>query len=185
MLKPILAIGLLLPIAQLAQATSQQAADEPEDDVRHWSLQELCEARDDPAALAEIERRDIFSRRELRVIANAQLRPNISVEALLCFAGLPDRVMQVAMPAAQDPVDAYLYVVDVDVEQTLVVHVRHRKDESKVVRWFTTAEPIEDVESWAETRCRVRTYARPGCPSWNIGNGPRIYDPPNPRVQDY
>jgi hypothetical protein len=63
----------------------------------------------DSEAVAELKRRESFSKRELRAIRKEKARSGISVEALECAIGMPDRnVMYLPLPGTEQ-IEIYRY----------------------------------------------------------------------------
>jgi hypothetical protein len=73
--------------------------------IQGWTIEQLCEARDTPEAWTE--RRDLFSSRELQSIDRQRVRSRISEEALFCFMGEPDEIVDLAALPDTETVDAY------------------------------------------------------------------------------
>jgi hypothetical protein len=116
-------------IAILICATriSAQTAVGAETRIESLTTGQLCDMRGSEEALAELERRELFSKRELRAIKKQIARRGISVEALVCAMGLPDRITH-GSPRAPERLDRYYYLREDELD--LEVIVRHEEDRS-------------------------------------------------------
>ena len=137
---------LLLSAPGLAFA---QANDEKITELQSLSWDQLCEQRESPEAMEELERRDLFTRRELRAISEDALRPGLRQEAVFCMLGEPEDVIPIVLPQngarqRRDLMDAYTYPLEGP--DTLIVHVRHRDDESTVVRFYEIEDEAVDSD---------------------------------------
>jgi hypothetical protein len=147
--------ALFLPMAVMAQSG-------PEDNpgMQSLSVDQLCEERSSDDSWAEIEDRDVFSRRELRAIKKERMRSGISPDAVSCFMGQPlGTVYLLASGQQQDeesPPEFAMFVYPTDEADSLVVFVRSDTDYPTVLTWRWT----EDWQSYAEMRpidCSRRT----------------------------
>lgn len=110
----------------------QQAA------LETWTLEQLCDARDNPEALDELERREIFGVRELRAIRRDEVREGISVDTLRCLKGEPRTILPAFMTFEGNAVDAFVYPPGTG--GSLIVFIRRRDDVSTVAAFSESAE---------------------------------------------
>jgi hypothetical protein len=121
----------LIPAFTLANAF---AAENPETEraaLGIWSVEQLCDARDNPEALREIERRDIFDSRELRAIRRERVRNGISEDALRCMMGSPQTILRSFTTVEDGSVDAFVFPPGTI--GSLIVYLMREGDESVVV----------------------------------------------------
>ena len=130
-------VGLLIPLAALASAGEESPGQESL--LQSWSLEALCSARLRDDVLAEIKRRDVFSRPELRAIRNGEVRQGISLEALTCVKGPPTIVVDAAEQVHLRPVAAYIHLTDGSAG--LLSYVSEESGESTVVYSLESADP--------------------------------------------
>jgi hypothetical protein len=101
------------------------------------TVPQLCEQRDIPEAWAELERRSVFSQRDLRSIERGRIRSRLTEAALFCFMGEPESVLPAGFNIEGEPIDAYIYPGDGTLD--IVVRVRHGLNESTVIDVQETA----------------------------------------------
>jgi hypothetical protein len=100
----------------------------------------------------ELERRDLFSSRELRAIGDAEVKRGISLGALICGRGQPASIVEAVAWTRDGPVAAYLYPPGV--AEGLVAYVVERGAESAVVHVVESDDPQAIVgNSNFELRC--------------------------------
>jgi hypothetical protein len=133
----------LTPLAAFAAVTPDANAQSGQEELQGWSIEQLCAARPRPEVWAEIERRDIFSGRELRAIEKEQVREGMSEQSVQCFKGWPDSIISGISAVSGDPVDAWTYPADED--GALVVYFRRTAEESTVL----TALETDDARAMA------------------------------------
>lgn len=100
-----------LTIALLASAApaSAQTGSSSEMEIENLTVAQLCEMQGDSEAVAELERRELFSRRELRAIRKNKARRNISLKAFECAIGMSERdVLYRSVPGAEQ-IEVYRY----------------------------------------------------------------------------
>ncbi len=129
----------LIPAVAFANAVADENPEIPQAELETWSDEQLCRARDIPEALDELERREVFDRRDLRAIRRDEVRKGISEDALRCLKGAPETIRPaVGMTADGDPMDAFVYPIGTS--GSLVVFVKRQGDASTVT---TLAENSE------------------------------------------
>lgn len=102
-----LTVALLIGAAQASAQTGSGA----EAEIENLAVTQLCEMQGDPDAVAELERRDLFSKRELRAIRREKARSRISLEALECAIGMPERTaLNRAVPGSEQS-ETYFYAL--------------------------------------------------------------------------
>jgi hypothetical protein len=128
---------LMVAAATLTNAEPLAAQDgsSSDTDAATLTIPQLCAMRSDPEAMAELERRDRFSRRELRAIEKDEIRKGIRPEALVCFMGRPDRVEREVAKSSGGVIDMYSYFRRGS--ETLFVYIGRRDDEEAVLDAFT------------------------------------------------
>jgi hypothetical protein len=181
MIRSILAIVAVVPGIAFAQA--EPAADP---NLRSLSIEQLCDMRESRAARAELERRDVFSQRELRAIVKERVRPGIGPKAVSCFMGEPVDVftapsVNLATAFGGRVFEAYVYAIDA--MQTLVVYVEHDGNEPTVIDQVRmderpTYEDLLPVSCVADA-CRVGQVT-PSSPRDSFKGGPGLFGPFGP-----
>ena len=144
-----LIVAFLVPLCALSQVQKVSNAD-----PGSMLIGELCEQRSEPEALAELERRDVFSRRELRSIRQDRIRPGITEEALFCFMGRPRNILPLAYASSREVIEAYTYPAGD--ERFLIVQIRHGEDESTVQRFYESDEESLDITFWYRSNMPCR-----------------------------
>ena len=126
------------------------------------SVEQLCISREDPAALAELERREIFSSRELNAIEKQQVRTGMSKEALLCSMGPPRLIIAARSEYEAFPsiVDAYVY--DSGTERPLAAFVEHFEGQGTVVLVLEKDDPQDLARLVVSTTFRCYQPPRNG-----------------------
>jgi hypothetical protein len=119
----------LFPLLAISQGNEEAGAE-----LAALSWDQLCEQRGNPAAWQELERRELFTRRELRAIEDERLRAGLRQEAIICFLGEPEDVVPLNTNPGRDYAEAFTYPLEGP--ETLIVQIRHREDESTVVRFY-------------------------------------------------
>jgi hypothetical protein len=79
----------------------------------------------------------LFSKRELRAIGKQKPRQGMSLEALVCVMGVPDRVTR-TISRPPERVERYYYVREGELD--LIVTVSHEEDQSTVVNVLYVAD---------------------------------------------
>jgi hypothetical protein len=111
--------------------------------LQSLSLEQLCEARSNSDAWAEVERREIFSKRERRAIEKERIRTGIGPDAVSCFMGEPMEMRYLVASNSQadgNTPEFEMYVYPTDAADTLVVFVRRDTDHASVIDWRRTEE---------------------------------------------
>jgi len=134
----VFAASCLMPFVASAQSVAERAGA-----YQSWTVEQLCEARDDREAWAELKRRDLFDRRELRAISAGKVRQDIGIDALACLLGEPDSVDRL-MTSGGEQLDAYTYAVDEN--EALVVHVYSDEQKAKVLRSMPASDAAYDPD---------------------------------------
>lgn len=137
--------GLVALIPGLALAQSGESRDAEAVDLQSWSLDELCGAREREDVRDELDRRNLFSRRDLRVIRDGEVRNDISLRTLSCVRGQPDSIVDAAARSPYGPVAAYIYLPGA--AQGLIAYVFERSAEPTVVHVLETNDPQEIVRN--------------------------------------
>lgn len=101
MIESILAFALL----SVAQDTGALREADAGLDPRTLDIEELRALRGVPAALSELESREPFSRRELRMIRRQRIRNGIGERALFCLQGEPADAIAVNVPRGRYPIN--------------------------------------------------------------------------------
>lgn len=153
--------GLVALIFALASALAVAEGNTAitENQLQTLSLSELCDARADAKAWAELERRQDFSDRELRAIRRERIREGISEDALRCFKGRPDSIVAAISDFGSGPVDALIY--DSGTTAQVVAYVLREGDRGTVIKSVET----EHVYREAPARPRDRSIAYDGLAS--------------------
>jgi hypothetical protein len=125
MIRKVLSFAIFLPMAAPVVAAQADVGE-----LHDLTVQQLCEQRADPEAWDELERRRVFSQRDLRSIEHERIRPRITEEALLCFMGEPVRVVAAGFNHVAEPLDDYYFLRD---GAEVVVRVRQGLNEATVV----------------------------------------------------
>ncbi len=132
-------LRLLMPIAAFGIAFSMPGAAIAADELGSWTVEQLCDARDDPEALDELERREVFDGRELRAIRRDEMRKDIGEDALRCMKGAPETILPAITTVEAAPVDAFVYPPGT--VGSLIVYVRREGDASTVIAFTESAVP--------------------------------------------
>jgi hypothetical protein len=153
-------LAVLIPILALAQ--SGENSDGQTASLSALSVEELCSARENADSLAELERREIFSARELRAIQDGEVREGMSLETLICARGPPDIIVDGVVRRSFGTADVYvsddtagfdLYVFLGSPESTALYVVDH-EDPAAIVRNPDYALSC-DQNSGGLTNCRL------------------------------
>jgi hypothetical protein len=136
--------GLVVVIPVFALAQSGERPDAAAAALQGWSLDELCGARTREDVQAELERREAFSRHELRAIREGEVRTGLSLRSLICVRGEPDIIREDVGHSRGDPLAAYIYLaegsegsvayVSLNSPEQTVVHVVEHSDPVALVR---------------------------------------------------
>jgi hypothetical protein len=111
---------LLLPVTAFAQANQGATAD-----LQSMATEELCKLKDSAEALDELDRRELFSNREIRSIKMDKIRRYISEAALICMRGEPDEVVALNLRTrARDFIDS-AFVYAPSEKERLVIFLRY------------------------------------------------------------
>jgi hypothetical protein len=138
-------IGFLVLLAVIpALAHSQAETGSAGAALQGWSVEQLCDSREREDVRDELERRDLFSSRELRAIRDGEVKRGISLGTLICGKGPPASVVEAVARTIDGPVAAYIYppgeaegLVAYVVEngaESAVVHVIESDDPQAIVR---------------------------------------------------
>jgi len=133
------ALVALIPAVALASADADENPEIQQAALETWTVEQLCGARTSADALDELERRDVFDRRELRAIRRARVRNDIGEEALRCMKGAPMTTLPAITTFEGDPVDALVYPPGTT--SSLIVYMRRAADVSTVVAFTESADP--------------------------------------------
>jgi hypothetical protein len=114
-------------------------------DYRNWTVEQLCDSRADRAAWAELKRRDVFDRHELRAINKAEVQEDIGLAALKCILGEPLSIVRLAM-SVDGQLDAYTFSAEEN--EALVVHVYSDGETATVRRSMAMSDAAYDLSQW-------------------------------------
>jgi hypothetical protein len=135
--------GLVAVIPVFALAQPGAGPDAEAADLRGWSLDELCGAREREDVRGELDRREFFSSRELRAIRTGEVKKGMSLGTLICVRGQPASIAEAVGRIRGRPLAAYTYLpgeaqglvayVDENSEESTVVHVLESEDPQAIV----------------------------------------------------
>ncbi len=161
----------LIPAVAFANAVADENPEIPQAELETWSDEQLCRARDIPEALDELERREVFDRRDLRAIRRDEVRKGISEDALRCLKGSPEFVHSAIATFEGETVDAFVYPPGT--LDSLIVYLRRVGDVSTVAAFTESAEPYR-FQGWsAGPDCCYATRIFSGASSYARGNDRR------------
>lgn len=138
-----------LVAALISSASVAQDAAVGDSGVHALSIEQLCAQRNSPENWAEIERRGVFTDRDLRAIRKENIRNGINVAAVSCLLGPPEEIQY----AGSEPTTSYPSVFEIyfypNGDRTTVVAVEHVADHSTVVDWHETEGlPTYELFGW-------------------------------------
>jgi hypothetical protein len=114
--------------------------------------------RGTPESWAELERRAVFDRREMRLIRRERIRRGIREQALFCFMGQPEDAVALTSPQWEYPMTAYVYADDD--QSRRVVYVAHAPEASIVIGSFESTRDLNHAEIASVTlSCSLRVNA--------------------------